>query len=193
MCDTREQYLQAFDTPECSGSISKNQEGETIIRGEIKKGPSDAKVVYWAAAPPTYLQSYSGSGLPYANPEMAYESTPNRGIVKAKNGKFAVKLYFPNSFYIDLGTTYVPPHINFEVCDGNKKHSYAVQLGEGIPYRTLTFAPPPGTRPMTGPMFYEKQNPNQADLRTQEQILRDSAFPKENKYAADYWGGKPPY
>jgi len=190
MCDTKEQYLQAFDTPECSGSISKNQEGETIIRGEIKKGPSDAKVVYWAAAPPTYLQSYSGSGLPYANPEMAYESTPNRGIVRAKNGKFAVKLYFPNSFYIDLGTTYVPPHVNIEICDGLKKKSFAVQIGEGIPYRTLTY-PTLKAVSRSDPSFYQKVRT--PEFRSQEEILRESAFPEENKYAPDFWGGKPSY
>lgn len=193
MCDKKEIYLQSFDTPDCTGSITKNQKGEAIIKGTIKRGPLNAKVSYWAANPPTYLQSYTGSGLPFPNPEMAYENTPNKGVVQAKNGSFSVKIYFPNSFYIDLGTTYVPPHINFEVCDGSKKHSYAVQLGEGIPYRTLTWAPPPSTWPYTGPEFYRKLHPNKADLRTQEQIIRDSAFPKDNRYAPDYWGGKPPY
>jgi hypothetical protein len=29
-------------------------------------------------------------------------------------------------------------------------------------------------------------------VRTQEQILRDSAYPDENKMASNFWGLKPP-
>ena len=190
MCDAKQEYLQAFNTPGCSGSLTTNGVGDITVKGSVKSGASDAKVIFWAASPPNYRQSYSGSGLPFPNPEMAYENTPNKGIVRAVNGNFSIKMFFPNSFYIDLGTTYVPPHINFEVCEGNNKKSFAVQIGEGIPYRTLTYAPP-GGRSRTDPFFYKQADT--PDFRTQEEILRESAFPSENKYAPDYWGGKPAY
>ena len=189
MCDMKANYLQAFEHPDCSGKVDVTQYGDVTVKGKVNS--SSAKVIFWAAAPPNYLQSYSGSGLPFPNPEMAYENTPNKGVVRASNGEFTIKMFYPNSFYIDLGTTYVPPHINFEICEGNKKKSFAVQIGEGIPYRTLTYAPPPNGKPRTDPLFYQKND--DPDFRTQEQILRDSAFPKDNKYAPDFWGGKPSY
>ena len=189
MCDSKANYLKAFVHPDCSGKVAYSQQGDVTVKGKVKN--SNAKIIFWAAAPANYMQSFSGSGLPFPNPEMAYENTPNKGSVRAKNGEFSIKMFYPNSFYIDLGTTYVPPHINFEICDGSKKKSFAVQIGEGIPYRTLTYAPPPGGRPRTDPLFYQQED--KVDFRTQEEILRDSAFPKENKYAPDFWGGKPAY
>jgi hypothetical protein len=189
MCDMKANYLQAFEHPDCSGKVDVTQYGDVTVKGKVNS--SSAKVIFWAAAPPNYLQSYSGSGLPFPNPEMAYENTPNKGVVRASNGEFTIKMFYPNSFYIDLGTTYVPPHINFEICEGSNKKSFAVQIGDGIPYRTLTYAPPPNGKPRTDPLFYQKND--DPDFRTQEQILRDSAFPKDNKYAPDFWGGKPSY
>ena len=189
MCDLKADYLKEFSTPDCSGKVSTTQDGDIVVRGKVKS--DSAKVIFWAAAPPNFRQSFSGSALPFPSPEVAYENTPNKGIVRANKGEFAIKMYYPNAFYIDLGTTYVSPHINFEICEGDKRRSFAVQIGEGIPYRTLTYAPPPTSRPRTDPMFFQKNdNP---DFRNQEQILRDSSFPEENKYAPDYWGGKPPY
>ena len=188
MCDMKENYLKAFEHPDCSGKVSVSQYGDVTVKGKVN---SDSKIIFWASAPPGYLQSFTGSGLPFPNPETAYENTPNKGVIRAQNGEFTIKMYYPNSFYIDLGTTYVPPHINFQICNGTRKKSFAVQVGDGIPYRTLTYAPPPNKVSRTDPLFYQKDD--EPDLRNQEQILRDSAFPKENKYAPDFWGGKPSY
>jgi hypothetical protein len=190
MCDRKKEYMNAFHHPECSGMVSTSLNGDIEVKGAVQSGASDAKIVYWAAAPANFIQSYTGSGLPFPNPELAYENTPNKGIIRAVSGEFTIKLFMPNSFYIDLGTTYVPPHVNIEICDGTIKKSFAVQIGEGIPYRTLTY-PTLKSVSRSDPLFYQKVR--KPEFRSQEEILRESAFPEENKYAPDYWGGKPSY
>ena len=67
--------------------------------------------------PPTYSSSYSGSALPYHDSIQAYDRTPNIGAVKAVNRKFEFRIKYPNSYYIGLGSLYVPPHIHFKICE----------------------------------------------------------------------------
>jgi hypothetical protein len=189
MCDLKEQYLQAFENEDCSGTLTKDIRGDISVKGRVSNSLVEQKVKFWAAAPANHGQSFTGSALPFANPEMAYENSPNKGIVMTNNGEFELKLFMPNAFYIDLGSTYVPPHVNIEICRSGGNKTFAVQLGEGIPYRTLTFCPPPTGVSRTSPEFYKSSD--RADVRTQEQIIRSYAYPKDNKYAKDYWGGKP--
>ena len=79
----------------------------------------------------------------------------------------------------------MPPHILFKICDSrNSNKVHTIKLGEGIPYRSLTY--PSNPSPRISPEFYagrEKQ-----PIRTQEQILRDSGYPLQNKTAPDFWG-----
>jgi hypothetical protein len=64
-------------------NIHYNSEGNFIVEGKV---PDNIKFVkYWAASPPTYSLSFSGSGLPYPNQEVALEKTPNQGVAEVKN------------------------------------------------------------------------------------------------------------
>ena len=47
---------------------------------------ASGKLFYWAAAPPTYGTSISGSGMPYPNPVVAFDITPNKGVVEFLSG-----------------------------------------------------------------------------------------------------------
>ena len=177
----------------CDGVVSHIGNGEYLVRGEVKNGPKDALVIYWAANPPTFSTSYNGSALPYANPTMAYENTPNKGSVRANNGRFEFYVNYPNSYYIGLGTVYVKPHVNIRICDkkvpgGGEVHR--IELGDGVPFRSLTYAPPPDTYPRYSPMFYS--GGESLPVRTQEEILRSAAYPDFNVYPKNFWGQKPP-
>ena len=123
---------------------------------------------------------------------MAYENTPNRGAVKATNGKFEFRLKYPNSYYMGLGTVYVEPSCLVKVCGKNSDSKiHTIKLGNGIPFRMMTYPPPPLTAPRANPLFYK--GGHELPIRTQEQILRDSGFPEKNTMAANFWGLKPPH
>ena len=172
MCENwRKVYFNKYS---CEGMVLDNGNGDIIVKGKTKSNDPNATVLFWAAAPADYITSYAGSGLPFASQEMAFDNTPNTGSVKSVNGEFEFHLKYPNSYYSGLGTVYMPPHVNIKVCEGaNKcKEIVTIKLGEGIPFRMLTYPPPPGSAPRCSPMFYMGRN--RLPVRTQEQICRDS-------------------
>ena len=64
-------------------SYPDEREDERILfKGSLKDSSKNGLVKFIAANAPDYRQSYSGSGLPFPNPEIAYENTPNKGTAK---------------------------------------------------------------------------------------------------------------
>jgi len=127
-----------FDSVSCSGEVLHEGDGDFLVQGTIKHANPNAIVKFFAAAPPDFRTSYAGSALPFANPEMAYESTPNKGAVRASNGDFQFKVVYPNQFYVDQGKTLLPPHALIKVCDDHHEEIQVLRLGDGVPHRTLT-------------------------------------------------------
>ena len=73
---------------------------------------------YWAASPPSdYSSSYYGSRLPFATEDIALENTPNMGVVPVVNGQYDFVINYPNAYYRDMGTEYVPPSVYLQVTD----------------------------------------------------------------------------
>lgn len=197
ICDKWKQSDNVF--PSCNVKVSNNPYGCIVVTGTPKdplrsilltKGK--VYVQFWAANPPTYLTSVSGSGLPYPNPEVAYENTPNIGkVLLNPDGTFQFNLNFPNSYYKNLGRTLVRPHVKFLFRDSEGNmigNIISVKLGEGIPYRSLTW--PEKRNWNSGPMFFCGRET--LPVRTQAQILMDSAYPCVNKEAPNFWGLRPP-
>jgi hypothetical protein len=170
-------------------NIHYNSDGNFIIEG---KAPIDVQFVkYWAASPPTYSLSFSGSGLPYPNEELALEKTPNQGVADVKNGFFQFPLEYPNSYYDQFLRKYVPPQVKFCYVDGNGENRgdvYVANLGDGIPFRTLVDTKKRDWN--SGPLFYCNNN---LPVRTQYQILLDSGYPAVNKVPQNFWGLMPPH
>jgi len=181
-----------FNDTHCSGVMEVMPEGDIKITGTAPANVN--KVMFWAAAPPTYGTSFSGSGMPYPDPISAHENTPNRGSANVQGGKFSFTIKYPNAYYIGLGTLYVPPHVNIKLCqsgvpensESNKKVS--IKVDEGIPFRTLTYPAPPSKKPRVSPLFYCEP---WHGARTQEAILRSAAYPEVNKTPDNFWGLKP--
>jgi hypothetical protein len=190
MCDNWREDMSKQYT--CEGIVLDSGKGEYVVKGSIQSLSPNATVLFWAPNPPTYTTSYSGSGLPYPNPEMAFENTPNKGAVKLNGGTFEFRVQYPNSYYIGLGSLYIPPCVFIKVCeqngDGNVK---TIQLGNGIPFRMLTYPPSYDSVPRTNPHFYSGRD-NLAH-RTQAQILKDSAFPSKNEMPSNFWGNAVPH
>jgi hypothetical protein len=170
-------------------NIHYNSEGNFIVEGNVPKNVEFVK--YWAASPPTYSLSFSGSGLPYPNEDVALEKTPNQGVAEVKNGIFQFPLEYPNSYYDQFLRKYVPPQVKFCYvdCDGNDTSDvYVANLGNGIPFRSLVDTKKRDWN--AGPLFYCNNN---LPVRTQYQILLDSGYPPVNKVPDNFWGLMPPH
>lgn len=177
---------------ELYGKVKYTGSGDVKVNGQVKDYDGrQTKVVFWAAAPPDYRTSYSGSGLPYPNAEVAFQQTPSYGTVPvAPDGTFAFSLPLPSGYYSNLGTLYVNPHVRIQVVKNGKSGPVeTIKLAEGVPFRLLTYPPVPSTAPRCSPSFYD--NRDILPVRTQEQILRDSAYPSNNKMPANFWGLTP--
>jgi hypothetical protein len=184
MLNWRKEY---FDLINCQGVIDYSNDGDLTVNGMIKgyEGMT-ADIIYWAAAPSTRGMSFPGSGLPYPNPDVAYDQTPNRGATKAVNGQFTIKLKAPNAYYVGLGTLYVPPMLHVKACRDNTVHH--IPITHGIPFRTLTYPSPPSKKPRSDAMFYCNDD---LPVRSQEQILRDSGYKHDQPMPDNFWGLRP--
>ena len=179
----------------CDVKIMHNPIGNYIVNGKLKSHlssiASNGLIKYWAANPPTHSFSYVGSRMPYPNEDVAFDNTPNQGVAEIIDGQFTLNIFYPNSYYDNLGKKYIKPRVQFKICDENNNDissTYIINIGEGTPFRTLTW---PKERDWNkGPMFYCNNN---LPVRTQEQILKDSGYPTTNSTPPNFWGKDPPH
>lgn len=179
-----------FNFKMCNGAVEQRvEDGNIVVTGQLRpEMMPNSMVMFWAANPAHRNGSFSGSGLPYANPEMAFDRSINVGAVKANNGSFRFSLQYPSAYYAGLGSLYIQPQVHIKVCEpGNKKYDTVV-LGEGVPFRSLTYPAPPSNRPRTSPLFYASNLP----VRGQESILRSAGYPRNHYVPDNFWGLKPP-
>lgn len=182
---THTTHTTPFTLEKCKGEIHVSRSIVTI-EGKIMAPVGTPQISFIAAAPADFRASYSGSGLPFPSPAMALENTPNKGVSQLTNGnEFSIKIIMPNSYYAGHGTVLIAPmlYLTYTTSDG-EEHTAAIKLEESIPYRTLTY---PNGR--SSASFYNVILP----VRSQEQILRDSAYPAQtNLMPENHWGLKPP-
>ena len=185
-----------YEFNQCDVNCAINPHGNVKVKGIVKAEMGEliniiggVIVKYWAAAPPECGQSYTGSGRPFPNPEIAFEKTPNKGYAKVEGNEFNLVLKLPNSYYKDCGRILIPPAVRFKLCDSRGttlSKVYTIHLGEPIPFRAETWD---NKRDWNeGPLFYCDEG---LPIRTQEQILRDSAYPKVMAEPPNFWGLKP--
>jgi len=114
--------------------------GLYTISGRIKSGSG---LLYRASDPADQRLAVAGSGLPFPNPEMAFDGQ-NMGQAQVGNfGTFNFTISRPNSYYTHHGIKLVPPHVDLQVLDkeGQIKHEIRVPVGKPIPNRSLTSLP----------------------------------------------------
>ena len=170
----------------------QNKQGEVVIYGKVNNRIMEylknnrVYLRYWAANSPTTGSSFTGSGLPFPNEDIAYENTPNQGIIEIYDINFSLKFIKPNSYYTNQGKVLVKPHINFMFTVGDSipiGSVYKREIDDYIPYRTLSLK-------RQDVNFYQNFP---LPVRTQEQILLDSAYPEDSMKEHDnFWGLKPP-
>ena len=176
-------FTSSYCNAEVRGDVSHLN--DIHVYGKITEPVDSDEVRYIAANPPDYRATFTGSGLPFANQDQAFDNTPNTGYVKLVDGTFEIHLMYPNSYYIGLGTVMIPPtvYLLYKNRDGVDRR-VSIVLSEGIPYRTLTY---PSQRGNVG--FYE--GGWRLPVRTQEEVLRDSRYPSTNYTSPNFWGLKP--
>jgi hypothetical protein len=125
------------------------------LRGSFKSPSSFSKIECLAAAPIDRFMNYSGSGLPFACANMAFENTPNYYLFRPEEtfGGFDITFVYPNRYYTADHTTLVAPSIffGFTPISGNSPTYVRFELPtpESLSLKSL------GHRPeRKGPEFY---------------------------------------
>jgi hypothetical protein len=109
------------------------------LHGHIVGAPGKT-LDFIAANPIGRGYSYSGSGLPFANAEMAFENTPNHGAITTDSqGDFKLEIEYPNSYYVRQGGILVNPHVYLYCKESGALHS--IDVGRAIPNRSLKHLP----------------------------------------------------
>jgi hypothetical protein len=125
--------VSTFSNDKINGQVSLSGHLEYTISGTVKNGLDS--IIYEAANPANFRYSYSGSGLPYPNYQIAYDETTNKGKINLVNNQFSFTIIQPNSYYIHGGQYLVKPHVHIYFPDNS---SINIELGDSIPNRSLT-------------------------------------------------------
>lgn len=130
--------VSTFSNADISGNIYYGDLKYTI-RGKFTTSGSK-NVRFTAAAPADLRLSYSGSGLPFANPEQAFDGTPNQGEFQSNpDGSFEFQIWSPNSYYTCQGVNLIDPHVTITAeGPGLSLRKYNLKLGPAIPNRSLS-------------------------------------------------------
>jgi hypothetical protein len=106
-----------------------------------------------APCPMNRMTSYSGSGLPFPCPMVAFDNTPNKFIIP-NTGLFDVTFSYPNSYYTNDNFEKIPPSIFFKLYSrsGNEPVVVRIGLNDLAPLRSLTHR-----EGRTGPEFYSRK------------------------------------
>lgn len=171
-----------------SHKVHIDKDNRVHVHCKLHEHVKDSSLFYIAASPPEFKASFSGSGLPFASPSQAFDNTPNKGYATVDAMNTAnITIYYPNAYYSGMGSTYVPPTLYLTYHNGFVEKVVSIKLSHGIPYRMLTYPLLPTRKDA---MFYAGMW--ELPVRSQEQILRDSAYPDVNKMYCNHWGLKPP-
>lgn len=160
------------------------------VTGKINDTVKHGKIKYVAACPIDRRASWTGSGLPFANATQAFFNTPNQGEIElSKDNMFNIKMTLPNSYYVALGTVMIPPTVFILYNNGIRDFRVPIQLSDVVPFRMLTYPNGQFTAARKDPSFYEGND--DLPVRTQEQILMDSAYNPAVGMPENFWGLRP--
>jgi hypothetical protein len=136
--DGKKDQILEFKSSDFSGTVTYNPVNDTFnVKGYA---PKSSTLRYEAATPLWRNYSYAGSGLPYPDAEIAYDGTPNKGLVKLGiDGSFVITVAHPSEYYINQGKTLLKPHINIHLVE--QKKDITLLIGDYFPCRSLTGLP----------------------------------------------------
>jgi len=107
----------------CDVRYMSNNNGNCVVIGKVNSFLSqldeqiDLYVQWWAANRPNYVCSQSGFCIPYPNEAIAFQNTPNYGVIPVRDKRFEFNMDYPSGYYKKMGSKFVRPQINFRFCD----------------------------------------------------------------------------
>jgi hypothetical protein len=167
-----------FNTPFCKGQISMKNNDIISVVGQITIPFKNKYMTYVSSAPYDRLSSFSGSGLPFPNKDVAFQNNPNKGKIDISKGTFDFTLIRPNSFYENFDVLRTP-FLRLTL-DNN-------MVSIDLPYKHVAYRGLQHPSMRKNPMFYNVKQP----IRSQEKVLRDSEYMVYDQ-APNFWGLKPP-
>lgn len=159
--------------------LNISEEGQTLVlNGTIEQADRFSTAEVFAANPIDRMTNYSGSGLPFPTPAIAFESTPNVYQVPA-DGSIQTTFKKPNAYYTQDKQTKVEPSVFIKlVPKTNSQEPIFVrfEMQNTLPLKSLyhrdrTEQAYPG-RP-EGPLFYQRKA-EALGVQTQEAILKQT-------------------
>lgn len=153
-----------FKTLYCKGKVNiSNNAGFLDVELRINEKVKNGTITYFAAAPPDYMTNFTGSGLPFPNESIAFENTPNKGVIDVDPTEDApfitIHIQTPNAYYTRFDT-FVPSCVDV-FFNGRK---IRIQLNKATPpFRSLTH------------VFPQRES---VDIKSQDQLIKTKAYPK---------------
>lgn len=168
-------------------TVRRNPSDSSVtITGRIGVLGSEPQTISWmAAAPVTRGIGFAGSGQPYPNKDIAFENTPNQGVVESADGSFTIQLKgIPAGYFSGLGSIYVPPIVEFvSVTKSGKRFQTTLWINDtASPYRWIsggpaTLRPEVDTEDSTGRSMYYYGREQLPLFENQEAQLRAKGYP----------------
>lgn len=156
-----------FDNEYSNSRVSLSSNRLLQLVGQLKHTSRIQRAELVAANPIMRGYSYSGSGLPFPNPVVAFEGTPNWFSIDVNSGRFVATFSYPNSYYTMDATKRIPPSLFLvvQVKDRAEPLQLRMELPDELQLKTLTHR-----AERTGPEFYARRE--LIGVRSQEEIFR---------------------
>jgi len=140
-----------FNEPHANIVAVLTDDYKLIINGTINNPENYVRMELLAPNPVDRGASYSGSGLPYPCPSIAFDESPNYYLIP-ENGHFNnVVFSYPNSYYTIGGPNKVPSSLFITLHPkNNDKIHLRFELKDLFPLKTLTYRP----HNVGGPIYY---------------------------------------
>jgi hypothetical protein len=110
--------IKTFSQKNMNGEIYKYKENESENHYILKAnyvGNLPAEIHFWASNPPDTHVICNKFIVPFPNAKIAYENTPNFKKINLEGSRnFEVDFMYPNSYYENSGTIFIPPHLHFK-------------------------------------------------------------------------------
>lgn len=151
--------------------VTRFGENQLQITGSLNKPSKYTERFLMAANPIDRMMNYSGSGLTFPNPEVAFENTPNLYKIP-EHGKINTNFIYPNGYYSWDTLQRVVPSIFVILKSTNADSVYhQLKIEEPLPLKTsVTYRP---EHDQKGPMFYSEKEMVMGIPPSQEWILRN--------------------